>query len=113
MPRKIGSANCMRVSARNGHVAVPAVGDYEPSTQAPPIFKILATVGTDGAIGFPDGDAVAADFHGDVAGNFHANGFQAKILIAGVGELAKKALDRFGAIGGLFMGSHKCAVGCV
>jgi len=59
-----------------------------------------------------DGDSVAADFDGQVAGGFDANGFEAKVLISCVAELVKQALDGLRAVSGVEMRSHECAVGC-
>ena len=59
-----------------------------------------------------DGDGVAADFEGEIAGGFDANGFEAKVLIAGIAELVQETLDGFGAVGGVVVRSHEGAVGC-
>jgi len=58
-----------------------------------------------------DGDGVAADFQGEVAGGFDANGLQAKVLISGIAELVEDTLDGFGAVGGFVVRGHECAVG--
>jgi len=91
-------------------VAAPAIGEHEPGSEAVPDFHVLAAVGDDGAVGLADGDGIAADFHSHVAGSLDADGFQAKVLVSGIAELAKQALNGLGAISRFLMRSHERAV---
>ena len=50
--------------------------------------------------GLADGDGVAADLHGEVAGGFDADGFEAEVFVSGFGDLAEQALDGLRTIGG-------------
>jgi len=91
-------------------IRAPAVGEDEPGSEAPPGPNVFATVGGDGSVGLMDADGVASDFHGHVAGRFDADGFEAKILVAAVSELAKNMFDGFRTVGGFMMRGHECAV---
>src|SRR5579863_4480336 len=91
-------------------VATPAVGDDEPGTEAAPGFDVLAAVGEEGSVGQAEGDVVAADFDGEVAGGFDTDGFEAEVLVSGVAELAEEALDGLGTVGGVVVRSHEGAV---
>src|SRR6266853_2236020 len=95
---------------RSGEVAAPAIGDDQSGTEAAPVFHVLATVGNDSAVGLADGDGVASDLHGEVAGGLHADGFQAQVLVSGLAALAKQTLDGLGAVGGVVMRRHERAV---
>jgi hypothetical protein len=77
-------------------VAAPAIGDDEPGAETAPGLHVLAAVGEDGAIGLADGDGVAADLHGQVAGSFDADGFEAQIFVSGFADLAEQTLDGLG-----------------
>src|SRR5260370_36540771 len=78
---------------RSGEIAAPAIGDDQPGTEPAPGFHVLATVGNDSAVGLADGDGVASDLHGEVAGGLHADGFQAQVLDSGIPPLAIQSLD--------------------
>ena len=95
---------------RSREVRAPAVSDDQPGAQATPGADVLAAVGLQRAIGLVDGDVVAADLDGHVGGVFDADGFETKILISGVAELAEQMLDGLGAVGGVVVRSQECAV---
>src|SRR5260370_38676626 len=92
-----------------GKVAARASGDDEPGTQTAPGFYVFAAVGEDGAVGLEDGDGVAADFHGEIAGSFDARGFKAEVSISCVGEFAEQALDGLGTAGWFVVRDQECA----